>query len=87
MFQQKARWWPGDRLDVAHATGLFLDDFTSKAHQHTGRPVEDCWHTQLWAAPDPRLDPEGFAAAPETMNYTRRVPAVQGIIDTGRLPG
>lgn len=86
VFQQNPRWWPGNPTDTAHQCASFLADFMSKTGEHTGRPVADCWRTQQWLAPDPRLDPAGFTASPETQNYVRRVPAVQGIIDTRRVP-
>lgn len=76
IFQQNPRWWKGDLLNVTHATNLFVDDFTSKQSQHTGRIVSDCWLTQQWNAPNPLIDYAGFIAAKETMNYTRRLPDI-----------
>lgn len=80
VFQQIPEWWPGNLLDVAHATDLFLNDFTSKTSQHTGIPVVDCWLTQRWAAPDPIHDRAGFLNAVETKNYTRRVNAIPSLL-------
>jgi hypothetical protein len=84
VFQQTPRWWPTAHGTTAEQCAAFLKDFTSKARQHNGDPVRDCWLTQQWAAPDPRTDLVGFRAAPETVNYTRRLPAVPRLL-TGQL--
>lgn len=86
VFQQSSKWWPSATKGTAAQCEAFLADFTSKTRRHTGRPVEDCWYTQMWAAPDPRLDPAGFAASPETQNYVRRLPDIPSIISERRLP-
>lgn len=80
VFQQNSKWWKGDLLDVSHATDLFVADFTSKQSQHNGQIVRDCWLTQQWNAPNPLNDYPGFLAAPETLNYSRRVDAIPQLL-------
>jgi hypothetical protein len=80
VFQQTSRYWPSAHGSTADQCRAFLADFRSKAKQHNGDAVRDCWLTQQWAAPDPRADLAGFRAAAETLNYTRRLPDVLRLI-------
>lgn len=81
VFQQTLPWWPHDHFDVVASTRAFLNAFRRK----TGNPIKDAWYVQFWAAPDPQLDVEGFLAAVETQNYSRRLTAVNQMIATGKL--
>jgi hypothetical protein len=46
----------------------------------TDNIVADCWRVQRWSAADPDIDPVAFTAAPQTVNYARRVSTVQARI-------
>lgn len=85
ILQQTGRWWFNNRHDVVQAVNAFVRDFTSRTGEHNGRLVEDCWKTQQWDAPDPRLDNNGFYASRETLNYVDHVQYVPGYL-VGRLP-
>ena len=74
VFQQTLPWWKNDHFDVAAATNAFLDQFYDKYHNIT----LDCWNVQQWKATP--LDMNKFWAAPETINYTRRISDVSRII-------
>ena len=80
VFQQTPRWWPTAHGTTTEQCKAFLADFAAKARFHNGDPVRDCWLTQQWAAPDPRLDYVGFKASPETVNYTRRLPDIPRLL-------
>lgn len=86
VFQQNPKWWPSALLGTAAQCEAFIADFQSKTGLHAGKPVADCWFTQRWSAPNPVVDPAGFLASPESVNYLRRVPAITGIIVERKLP-
>jgi hypothetical protein len=83
-YQQNPTYWPSALLGTREQCKAFILAFQS--HAHTGSPVRDCWAVQRWDAPDPATDLAGFFAAPETINYLNRVPAVAGIILERKLP-
>lgn len=85
VFQQTPRYWPSALGTTADQCAAFLADFAAKNGAHNGDAVRDCWLTQRWFAPDPRTDYVGFVAAPETINYVRRLPVIPLLIKTGLL--
>ena len=82
LFQQTLPWWPHDHFDPVASTKAFIKAFRASSKQ----PVQDCWDTQHWNAPNWRDNPTAFWEAKETQNYNRRLEAVKKIIETGRLP-
>ncbi|HOY80517.1 MAG TPA: hypothetical protein PLB92_00120 [Rhodoglobus sp.] len=87
VFQQNPRWWPNARNGTRAQCGDFLDRFARI--DRTGDPVVDCWQVQNWTvkgAPTPKTDMAGFLKLANTRNYTNRLPAIPGIISSGRLP-
>lgn len=84
IYQQIPRWWPSATQGSAAQCKAFLVAFA--AITRTNDLVRDCYQVQRWAAPDPAVDPGGFRAAPETVNYLNRVAAVPQIIAQKRLP-
>lgn len=89
VFQQNPKWWPSALKGTEAQCRAFVADFTRQMRSHNGNPVHDCWVTQRWAVPnDGATWPEpgpGFETAPETENYTRRLPAVTRILAEGHL--
>lgn len=81
-------YWPTAHGTTAEQCRAFLADFKANAKHHNGDPVHDCWVTQRWSVPNNGAtwpDPgPGFATAPETVNYSRRLPDMQRRL-TGRL--
>lgn len=88
VFQQNAKWWPTATQGTAAQCVAFLADFARNVRQHNGDPVHDCWVTQRWLVPNDNWpDPgAGFADAPETVNYSRRLAAAKKILSERRLP-
>jgi hypothetical protein len=84
VYQQTLPWWPTANGTTTEQCMAFLAAFARIAR--TGDAVADCWAVQQWAAPNPRTDMTGFKAAPETVNYSRRLPLVPAIIRDRRLP-
>ena len=76
VFQQTLPWWDNDHFDVAAATNAFLDNFQVKYKI----AVWDCWNVQRWNAKAPEVNVAEFLLAPETVNYTRRIPDIDRII-------
>ena len=68
-------------MTVDYATRAFLRELT--ARRFTSDPVVDCWRVQRWQAPNPDVDPDGFRAAPSTVNYTRRIDQVHRVLVGG----
>jgi hypothetical protein len=85
LFQQRTPWWGtvADQMNPAVATQMFVKAYLRET-RISNDPVADVWYTQRWGAPDPAVDPAGFHAAPQTVNYTRRVNTVQALIDNPR---
>jgi hypothetical protein len=84
IFQQTLPWWTTALSGPAEQCAAFLDAFRESAKHHNGDPVHDCWVVQRWAVPNggetwPDPGP-GFVTAPETVNYSRRVADVPGLI-------
>jgi hypothetical protein len=84
VFQQTLPWWPTATGTTTEQCMAFLAEFARI--KRTGDPVTDCWQVQQWLAPNPATDPTAFRAAPETVNYLRRLPLVPAIIQNRRLP-
>jgi hypothetical protein len=79
VFQQTLPWWKNDHFDVAASCNAFLDNFHDRYHNIT----LDCWNVQRWNAT--LLDMNKFWAAPETVNYVRRISDVSTIIRERRV--
>lgn len=84
VFMQTLPWWPTATGTTTEQCMAFLAEFAKI--KRTGDPVTDCWQVQQWDAPNPRTDPTAFRVAPETVNYSRRLPLVPVIIRDRRLP-
>lgn len=93
LFQQNPKWW-GTReqiLDPVYATTSFVAGRPGlpalRKITLTDDPVVDCWRVQKWGrtadgAPlDPDTRPAEFRGHPSTVNYTRRLPDIQRIVD------
>lgn len=88
VFQQKPMYWPTAHQGTLAQCRAFITEFKSVYKHHTGDPVIDCWLVQRWEVPNavwPKPGP-GFFTAKETVNYTRRLPVINQIIETKRLP-
>lgn len=75
-----AKPWPGwgtirQCMEIDYIIPNTLRQLASRAT--TDNVVADCWRVQRWSAPDPDVDPVAFTAAAQTVNYARRIPAVQ----------
>jgi hypothetical protein len=81
-------FWPTAHGTTAQQCSAFLDDFTAQTGRHTGDLVRDCWVTQRWSVPNEGVtwpDPgPGFGQAPETLNYSRRLPDLPRLL-SGRI--
>jgi hypothetical protein len=85
---QGVPFWPTAHGTTAEQCRAFIADFQANKARHTGDLVRDCWVTQRWAVPNEGVtwpDPgPGFAQAPETLNYSRRLPDLPRLL-TGQL--
>lgn len=87
VFQQDPRWWPSATEGTDSQCRAFVKAFTDLYKIHTGNPVVDCWLVQRWEVPGsnwPKIGPE-FLKAPETVNYSSRVEAIDSIIKERKL--
>jgi hypothetical protein len=85
LFQQRTPWWGtvAQQMDPAIATQMFVKAYL-REKRVSADPVADVWYTQRWGAPDPAVDPKGFYAAPQTQNYTRRLPLIKPMMANPR---